>query len=415
MLSTSLVSAAGIERSAIPTSVLFEEGRYLQFSASTANPTVEGDYTDALGGGSTDDMAQSFRNFGAAYKADLTSNLSYGIFLNQPYGANASYTNGIYDGLKAEWNSGQVTVLVKYTSDTNLSFYGGARYVQSKADIFIPDTLIRGPAAAEAQSLQAAAEDIVNNQIPAQLAPGGNPALIPGLIAEATALGAEATAIAAQNDLINQPFGSIEYEANGDWDGQFGAILGVAYERPDIALRVGLTWEQGVTHEFDTSESFGDFFDTGDGKTEVDMPQSITLDFQTGVAPETLVFGSVKWTEWSVWEVRTPQYEELTGRRVTGIDNDAFTYKLGVGRAINDDLSVFGQVTYEPDNGDELSRLAPTDGRYGIGFGASYTYENVKFTGGIEYSRLGSGTDSTDVKFADSDVLGIGMTIGYSF
>ena len=37
--------------------------------------------------------------------------------------------------------------------------------------------------------------------------------------------------------------------------------------------------------------------------TDVDTPQSVQLDFQTGVAPKTLVFGYVRWVDWSEFSI----------------------------------------------------------------------------------------------------------------
>jgi long-subunit fatty acid transport protein len=91
------------------------------------------------------------------------------------------------------------------------------------------------------------------------------------------------------------------------------------------------------------------------------------------------------------------------------------TYLLGVVRRINDDLSVFGRVTYEESNGAEASRLSPTDGSTSIGIGGSYTMNGVKFTGGIEYAMLGDATDASGVEFKDNSAIGLGLSIGYSF
>ena len=145
------------------------------------------------------------------------------------------------------------------------------------------------------------------------------------------------------------------------------------------------------------------------------MPQSVTLDFQTGVAANTLVFGSVRWSEWSVWEVRPAGYEGFANDRVTGLDNDVTTYRIGVGRRINDSLSVFGRVTYEDANGDVASRLSPTDGSTAIGIGGSYTMDAMKITAGVEYVQLGDATDASDTFFADNSAIGFGVSAGFTF
>ncbi|MCK0119880.1 outer membrane protein transport protein [Loktanella sp. F6476L] len=377
MLTTTAATAGGIERGGNNYSVLFEEGNYVALSFSSVRPDVSGDYPATLGGGSTDNMSEDYTNLGVALKYELNEQFDVGLFLNQPYGANADYTAGAYTGLGADWDSNQVALVLKYQATPNISVYGGVRSVESEANIAIPDALVRG-----------------------------------GLAAAAAAGNAQAGALAA-----GAPAGTLGYTAETDANRETSYIVGAAYERPEIALRVALTYETGYTHTFAGTESVPAVPTvSGTSDFEIEMPQSVTLDFQSGVAADTLVFGSIRWAEWSVWEVRPNGYEALTGGgRVTGIDDDVTTLRLGVGRKINDDLSVFARVTYEDGNGGEASRLSPTDGSTAFGFGGSYTYNNVKFTGGLEYVKLGDATDASGVEFADNSAIAVGLTVGYQF
>ena len=357
MLTTTAAFAGGIDRSGNPYSVLFEDGNYVELSFSKVTPDISGAYSPPIDafGPSTENMANDYTSFGVALKYAVNENLDVALFLNQPYGADAQYTAGAYTGLEAEWKSSQIAAVLKYQVNENVSVYGGVRSIESEATIQIP------------------------------LSP---------------------TAI---------------YNAEAAADRQTGYIVGAAYERKDIALRVALTYESGVSHEFNTAESVNGGPITPGTITTIEMPQAVTLDFQTGVAADTLVFGSIRWSEWSVWEVRPAGYEAVTfantgtAQRVTGIDSDTTTFRLGVGRRINDNLSVFGRVTYEDASGDVASRLAPTDGSTAFGFGGSYTMDNVKITGGIEYVMLGDATDGAGTVFADNTAVGVGVSVGYSF
>jgi long-subunit fatty acid transport protein len=315
------------------------------------------------------------------------------LFVNQPYGADAKYTAGFYTGLEAHWSSDQIAALVKYDVSAGFSVYGGAKYVTSKAEIAIPDQMIRA-------SIGQAAQDLA-----AQAALASGP-LATQLATQANTLGA-----LAQNQQVN-----LAYNATTETDSQTALIVGAAYERPEIALRVGLTYEQGFTHSFASSETLPvQLGGSMNGKTEIEMPRSITLDFQSGVAKDTLVFGMIRYSNWSVWEVRPPLYNAAFKDDVTSIDNDVTTYQLGVGRRLNDNLSVFGRVTYEEAKGGVASRLAPTDGSTSIGIGATYRQDKLKITGGIEYASLGSATDASGTSFTGSNALGLGVQIGYSF
>ncbi|MEH6654397.1 MAG: transporter, partial [Loktanella salsilacus] len=105
--------------------------------------------------------------------------------------------------------------------------------------------------------------------------------------------------------------------------------------------------------------------------------------------------------------------------RVTGIDNDTTTYRIGVGRKFTDAISGFARVTYEPGNGDVLSRLSPTDGSIAYGFGGSYTNGAIKVTGGVEYITFGEGDDNENAllatNFSDNDAVAVGLSVGYRF
>ncbi len=391
LLTTAAASAGGIDRSGNPYAVLFEDGNYLELSFSSVTPDISGDYAAALGGGSTDNMAEAYKSAGIALKYALSDQIDVGLFLNQPYGANANYTAGAYTGLGADWDSKQIAVVLKYQATPNVSVYAGARSIESQAEIAIPDALNRGGAAASLQAGIAAATAA-------------------GDAATAAALGAQLAAVAGA------PAGAFNYSGSTEADRQTSYIVGAAYERPDIALRVALTYETGFTHTFATTETLAGAGIVGaQSEFEIEMPQAVTLDFQSGVAADTLVFGSIRWAEWSVWEVRPAGYESFANDRVTGLDNDVMTYRLGVGRRLSDSLSVFGRVTYEKANGGEASRLAPTDGSTAIGLGGTYTMDNVKFTGGVEYVMLGDATDGSGTAFADNSALGLGLSVGFSF
>ena len=429
-VTASSAHAGGIERSNNDYGFLFTRNDQLQLSFSHVMPELSGTYSSdltAAGGGedSTGNMLTDYSNYSLAYKNDFTEKLSFGMYVNNPYGAGAEYTQGVYSGLTADWDSDQIALVGKYRITDRVSVFGGARYVESQADITIPDLLVRSSVGRNAQGLGAQAQALgaeaqaLGAQAQAAGA-AGDLATAQELGARAEALGAQAQALGGQAQTLGaaaQDFGtSMEFNASGNRVGDWGAILGVAYEIPDIALRVALSWQSEIEHNFGTSESIpGLGIDVSGGETKVTMPQVVALDFQSGIAPGTLLYGQVKWTEWSKWEVRTPQYDTATGGAVTGFDNDRTTWKLGVGRAFSDDLSGFAQVTYEAQNGDTVSRLAPRDGFVSLGIGGQYKMDNMTLRGGIEYAWIGDAEDASGVKYEDNTALGIGVSLTVDF
>ncbi|CUH77287.1 outer membrane protein transport protein [Tropicibacter naphthalenivorans] len=406
-LTSTTALAGGIERSVIDYGVLFQPGTQLTFSTALVSPKVSGTYDAALGGGSTGNMAENYASYGFSYKNQFTDKLAFALYNNDAYGADALYTQGAYTGLTATWDSNQTAAMLRYQVADRISVYGGVRYVRSSAEILIPDQMIR-------PSVQSQLTDGVTQLQNAQaalagLGQGAGDAQYDTVTAQ---LQATQTRLAQANAA---PFGTFTYTADSNVDGQFGYVLGAAYEIPDIALRVGLTWESAITHKFDTNEALAGAGLNATTQTEIEMPQSVALDFQSGVAAGTLVFGQVKWTEWSKWEVRTPGYEAFSGDAVTGIDNDTWTYRLGIGRKFSDSVSGFAQVTYEPSNGAVASRLSPTDGKISFGIGGQVTEGNMKMRGGIEYVKLGDATDASGTKFKGNSAIGMGLSFTVSF
>lgn len=358
--------AGGIERSSQSISALFEQGRYIEFSFATVNPDVSGKQRATLpfsvASSSSGDMSPAYQQYGFAFKGDFNDRISYALIYDQPWGADVDYDSGtgyFAQGSDASFDSNALTAILQYNFPSNVSVYGGVRYQVIKADAFIP------------------------------FVTGGF-----------------------------GPFAFAPYEADADSDGAFGYMGGVAYERPDIALRVSLTYQSKVKHDLDTSES-SVLGPNADSSTSIDTPQSLTLDFQSGVAKDTLVFGSVRWVDWSSFDIAPQEYVTLVGAPIVYFEDDRVKYTLGIGRKLTEKWSIAGALSYEPQNGSLTGNLGPTDGVIGAGLSAIYTHNNIKVTTGISYTSIGDATTrvgpSSGGIFRDNDAIGFGIRVGYSF
>lgn len=64
----------------------------------------------------------------------------------------------------------------------------------------------------------------------------------------------------------------------------------------------------------------------------------MTLEAQTGVAANTLVFGSIRWVDWSEFTIEPEMYAQITAgilgepRALVDYPEDWWTYNLGVAR-----------------------------------------------------------------------------------
>ena len=193
-----------------------------------------------------------------------------------------------------------------------------------------------------------------------------------------------------------------------------GYIAGVAYERTDIALRVEYILEQDVTFELATT---GGLLGTATANTTGSIPDYQTINFQSGVAEDTLVFGSIRRADWSNHQIAVaPQTQEAP----TSSFSDTTSYSVGVGRRISDELSVSASYSFEADSEPTgTSLLSTTDGYDTIGLGVRYTLSSgTIISGGVALTNVGDKTVTTSGipgAFTDNSVTSYGIKLAYKF
>lgn len=204
------------------------------------------------------------------------------------------------------------------------------------------------------------------------------------------------------------------YTLETNQDSEFGYVVGVAWEKPEIAARIALTYNSAITHTLDATETSAG--PSGEGSFETEVPQSLNLEFQTGIAKDTLLFGSVRWQEWSAFVIDPPVYQLLVPTNpLVSYANDRITYSLGIGRRFNENWSGAVTVGYEPQDGEDTGNLQPTDGYASIGLAATYTRDNLKITAGVRYVDIGDATTNIGGSFEENEGVGFGLRVGYSF
>lgn len=193
------------------------------------------------------------------------------------------------------------------------------------------------------------------------------------------------------------------YSSTYSSDIAFGYVVGAAYEIPEIALRAALTYSSQT--EFTMDGTAGDLTAT--------MPQSVNFDFQTGIAKDTLAFGSIRWANWANATID----DSLAGNLSDFGDKDSVTYEIGIGHRFSDQLSAQVSFGYEAATGDLASNLSPTDGYYSVSLGGAYDFGNgMKLSGGVSYRMLGDATtEVVGASFTGNNVIAAGMKLSYSF
>lgn len=348
VVGTLSAQAGGIERTTFNPAFLFENGNYFELAFGSVSPSVSG---VALGVASGD-MASSYNTISGSVKYQITDEFALGVVVDQPVGVDVAYPGGtgyFFDSSNAEVNSLQVSVLAHYRFSPNFSAYGGLRAVRTDGMV-----------------------DNVN-------------------------LGAFTGGLPT-------------YDMTTSTETDYGYVVGVAYERPDIALRVALSYISEVTHNFAATDNLP-FPGSVDFSTTI--PQGVNLDFQTGVAADTLVFGSIRWRDWSEFTI-APR----GGAVPLSTDNkDTVSYTLGVGRKFSDSFSGLASVGYEGAGGGAVGNLGPTDGYRSLTLAGIYTAPTgMKVTVGASYGWLGDATTSGIAgQFTDNNFIGVGVRVGYSF
>ena len=352
----SSASALGLDRSAQDITAIFEPGGYAELSYGFTQPDLTG--SDVLGN-PISNVGGDYGQTALAFKMDFGQGFSFGLILDQPFGTDTAYggdpTTTLLGGTAAKLDSRAITAIGRYRFNDNFSVHAGVRQVM--------------------------------------------------LDSEVTLAGLAFAGLSGYNVKLENGEGT-------------GWLAGVAYERPEIALRVALTYNSEIVNSFDTIETTpgGPLAST----TDVSAPEAWNLDFQTGIAQDTLLFGTIRYAAYSQ-TILSPDFFALAtgGASITDID-DGTSYSLGIARRFTDAFVGLGSVNFEPESDkDIVSPLDPTNGRIGISVGGRYTLNAMEITAGIRYTMLGDtdvgGNGLAVASFTDNDALSLGLQVAYRF
>jgi long-chain fatty acid transport protein len=346
--------ANGLERSDQSVAVLFQQGRYIEFSANYTQPDASGVGTTITAGRGTGNIAEDFNTVGFAFKDDINKNLSFALIFDEPYGTNISYPTGtgfFLGGAKAELVTRALTGILQYNIAEpgsafggQFSVYGGPRAQYIRAEASVP--------AAAGYNIRAAGE-----------------------------------------------FG-------------YGYLLGAAWERPDLGMRASLTYTSDIKYQLDTLETSraGNIA----SQTSVDTPESLTLELRTGITPTTALFGSVRYVPWSQFEVKPQLFSRLSPAfPLAFFEDDRTAYNIGIGQAITKNVSVFGILGYVSETGSLTSNLTPVDGLLRYTLGTTIKHDKATLTIAGRYTELGDARTIGGAEFTDTSAWTTSVKLGF--
>lgn len=341
--------AGGFSRGDANTDILFEDGNFV-FDGGFSYIAPHRGYDTINGAKSSDsDYSDDYFIPNLAAKARITEAFSCALTYTQPFGASSEYGPAAQAADRA--NTGNATTSAEFSTDE----YGATCRVKFDAS-------------------------------------KGNFSFLGGVFLQTF------------DYTEKTDFGTLHLED----DGQVGYRIGAAYEIPEYALRAQLMYRSQIKHEAD-----GEFSVSPTGAlvlpaliglpagsipagTEIDssgygtLPQSLELSLQSGVAEGWLVYGSVKWTDWSVLQQLNYNVGPLPLTK-NFFFRDGWTVQAGVAHSFTDNIAGTVNLTWDRGVGDGADVMTDV---WTLGVGAQVKVEQVtwKIGGGLSYLTSGSQT-----------------------
>lgn len=430
----SAAQAAGLDRSTQPSWGFTQDGTFAYIERITIDPSITGKDNAATTpspttyeeGRDINNMALNydFINYGA--KADINDKVSVGVFFDQPWGADVEFkgTNDFVNG----------TLTPKDVIDTGVAAQTALKAAQtagaeSKANP--TDTTLAYKAATALRTAQqaGAAYNIASNiaQHPNE---GTNASVdsknFTGLVG--VKFGEKNNWQVYGGPVLQKLEGEVHlrgtaYNSTQGYDGIFaqsngyGWMAGLAYSKPEIALKAALTYRSDIDHDTVAYESMPATGKSGSYDMTITTPKSVNVDFQTGLNPTTLLTAKLRWVPWSDFSIKPPLYNATT-KKAVGADfkplypnglnlidysEDGWAAEVGLGKKLSNQWAVSGSVGWDSGAGDPTTTLGPVEGHWNVGLGAKYNVTpEVAVSAGVKYLMFGDAKS----KIPNGDLVG---------
>ena len=441
----SVASAAGLDRSGQDITAFLQDGTYAESVYTYIDADVSG---KDLSGNKLNDIAESYDFFRYGVKADINDTFSIGILYDEPFGAAADY-NGQNDFVT---DSDRDAIIQDFTKNPNIT----EAYVDNVLIPQLQGALAPGnPGGLTAEQLQAAKGQLIGLEAAKGLAAVAGEATqvevrtesITGILGakfgankEFQAYGGPvAQRVKADVKLRGDAYSSAKgYTTHISNDQDYGWIAGMAYSKPEIALKAALTYRSEIKHNAKAFETFP--IATAAGATaglalpttrhsdiEINTPESVNFDFQTGINPTMLATAKVRWVPWSDFAIVPSLYNDVSkvstkddeGLALVSYDEDQWQVELGLAKRMTPALAVTGTVGWDSGAGNPVTSLGPIEGYYSAGLGAKYNVtENWAVSAGGKYLWFGDAKGQIPTKavvsnFEDNDGFALGVKLSY--
>ena len=441
----SVASAAGLDRSGQDITAFLQDGTY----AETVYTYIDADVTgEDSSGNKIDDIAEDYDFFRYGVKTDINDTFSIGVLYDEPFGAAADYI-GKNDFIT---NTDADAIIQDFIDNPNVT----EDYVD---DVLIPQlqgALAPGnPGGLTAEQLKEAQAQLIGLEAAKGLAAvAGEETQVEVRTESITGIlgmkfgqnkefqaygGPVAQRVRADVKLRGDAYSSAKgYTTHISNDQDYGWIAGMAYSKPEVALKAALTYRSEIKHSAKAFESFP--LATAAGATvgvplsttrhadiEINTPESVNFDFQTGINPTTLATAKVRWVPWSDFAIVPSLYNDVSkvatqddkGLALVSYDKDQWQVELGLAKRLAPKFAVSGTVGWDSGAGNPVTSLGPIEGYYSVGLGGKYDItENWAVSAGGKYLRFGDAdgqipSKQVVSKFEDNDGFALGVKLSY--
>ena len=440
-----IAGAAGLDRSGQDITAFLQDGTYAETVYTYIDADVTG--TDASGN-KIDDIAEDYDFFRYGVKADINDTFSVGVLYDEPFGAAADYT-GNNDFIT---NNDRDQLIRDFTGNPNIT----EAYVDNVLIPQLQGALTPGnPGGLTPEQLQAAQGQLIGLQAAKNLAStAGEETQVEVRTENITGIlgakfgadkafqvygGPVAQRVTADVKLRGDAYSSASgYTTHISKDLDYGWLAGMAYSKPEIALKAALTYRSKIEHEAPAAEFMPVATAAGaragialptirSGKINIDTPESVNFDFQTGINPTTLATAKVRWVPWSDFAIVPSLYNDVSkvatkddkGLALVSYDDDQWQVELGLAKRLAPKFAVSGTVGWDSGAGNPVTSLGPIEGYYSVGLGGKYDVtENWAISAGGKYLWFGDAEGQIPTKqivsnFEDNDGFALGVKLSY--
>lgn len=233
-------------------------------------------------------------------------------------------------------------------------------------------------------------------------------------------------------NLKSSTVGTLRTDYSIDSNSATGAVYGVSYSIPDIALRFELIQSEAMKMDI-TGSATGLMAGTASSpsllglsgnvpfadSSELNVPQATTVKFQTGIAEGTLLMASAHRAKWQSAQIDVNFATAASTLDVASEFSDTTAYSVGLGRKFTEKTS--GSLSYSWEKGAGAtsgSGFTMSNGSKTLSLGLKHQINNLSLSGGVSYTKVGDVNVSSGgltAVYANNSVTAVGLKASFDF